>query len=81
LYSADELPGPAGRVVYPRNAPPHDPRGVGRLTADDLASVVRIGQPAFVCGSPAFCDAVTTLLDSLGVPAHDIRVERFGPSG
>jgi ferredoxin-NADP reductase len=81
LYYADELAGPGVRVVYTRAAPPGDPRGVGRLTADDLDPVVQVGQPVFVCGSPAFCDAVTMLLDSLGVSAHDIRVERFGPSG
>lgn len=81
LYYADELTGPGVRVVYTRTAPPGDARGVGRLTDDDLAPMVTVGQPAFVCGSPAFCDAVTMLLDALGVPAHDIRVERFGPSG
>lgn len=81
LYYADEMTGPGTRVVYTRSAPPHDPRGVGRLTEEDLAPVVRVGQPVFVCGSPAFCDAVTMLLDALGVRAHDIRVERFGPSG
>ena len=81
LYYADELSRSAVRVVYTRTAPLDDPRGVGRLTTDDLAPVMRFGQPVFVCGSPAFCDAVTMLLDSLGVPAHDIRVERFGPSG
>ena len=81
LYYADEVPGPGTRVVYTRTAPPGDPRGVGRLTMDDLAPVVQVGQPTFVCGSPAFCDATTMLLDGLGVAAHDIRVERFGPSG
>jgi ferredoxin-NADP reductase len=81
LYYADEITGPGTRVVYTRSAPPDDPRGVGRLTVEDLAPVVQIAQPVFVCGSPAFCDAVTMLLDSLGVLAHDIRVERFGPSG
>ena len=81
LYYADELTGPEVRVVYTRTAPPGDARGVGRLTAADLAPVVTRSQPVFVCGSPAFCDAVTMLLDSLGVASHDIRVERFGPSG
>lgn len=81
LYYADEVTGPGTRVVYTRTAPPGDPRGVGRLTMDDLAPVVQVGQPTFVCGSPAFCDATTMLLEGLGVGAHDIRVERFGPSG
>jgi ferredoxin-NADP reductase len=81
LYYADELNGPRTRVVYTRTAPAGEPRGVGRLTTDDLAPLVEAGQPAFVCGSPAFCDATTMLLDALGVAPHDIRVERFGPSG
>jgi ferredoxin-NADP reductase len=81
LYYADEITGPGTRVVYTRTAPPGDHRGVGRLTVADLAPVVQLDQPALVCGSPAFCDAATMLLDSLGVPAHDVRVERFGPSG
>jgi ferredoxin-NADP reductase len=81
LYYADEITGPRTRVAYTRTAPPGDPRGVGRLTMEDLAPMVHVRQQAFVCGSPAFCDAATMLLDSLGVPAYDIRVERFGPSG
>jgi ferredoxin-NADP reductase len=81
LYYADEITASGSRVAYTRTAPPGDPRGVGRLTVEDLAPVVQVGQSAFVCGSPAFCDAATMLLDSLGVAAHDIRVERFGPSG
>jgi ferredoxin-NADP reductase len=81
LYYAQEIAGPHTTVVYTRSAPQGNARGVGRLTEDDLAPHVRPGQGAFVCGSPAFCDAATMLLDALGVPAHDIRVERFGPSG
>ncbi len=36
---------------------------------------------AYVCGSPAFCDAATGLLTDLAFPVEQIRVERFGASG
>ena len=80
LYYAQEIAGPQTTVVYTRAASPGNARGVGRLTEDDLVPLVAPGQQVFVCGSPAFCDAATMLLDGLGVPAQDIRVERFGPS-
>ena len=35
----------------------------------------------YVCGSTGFADAVSTLLVDLGVPADQIRVERFGATG
>jgi ferredoxin-NADP reductase len=35
----------------------------------------------FVCGSAGFADAASNLLLDLGVPAADVRVERFGPTG
>jgi ferredoxin-NADP reductase len=81
LYFADELPGPETTVVYTRVAPPGTPRRPGRLTAADLAPVVRGGETVFVCGSAGFADTVTDLLLDAGVPVASIRVERFGPSG
>jgi ferredoxin-NADP reductase len=81
LYYASELAAEQTTVVYTRQAPPRHPRAAGRLTEADLAPVLRPGQQPFVCGSPAFCDTATMLLDALGVPSTDIRVERFGPSG
>ena len=81
LYYAREIASGRTTVVYTRKAPPQHPRGVGRLTAADLAPALRPGQLPFVCGSPAFCDTATMLLHTLGVPYADIRVERFGPSG
>ena len=47
----------------------------------DLAPVLRQGRAAYVCGSPAFCDSVTAMLEHLHVPAARVGVERFGPSG
>lgn len=80
LYYSAELPGPETSTVYTRSAPAGT-RPVGRLTAADLAPLVRGGEVVFVCGSPAFCDGVTDLLAEVGVPVGAIRVERFGPSG
>jgi ferredoxin-NADP reductase len=81
LYYPEELPGPGATVVYTRRTPPGSPRPAGRLAPHDLAPLIRKGQTAYVCGSPAFCDAVTILLGNLDVPADRVRVERFGPSG
>jgi ferredoxin-NADP reductase len=80
LYYAAELPGPETTVVYTRAAPPDSPRPPGRLTAEDLAPLVREDATSYVCGSPAFCDAATDLLIALAVPVDRIRVERFGDS-
>ena len=81
LYYADELPGPETSVVYTRDAPPDAGRAAGRLTVADIAPLVRGGETVFVCGSPGFADAATTVLIEAGVPVESIRVERFGPSG
>ena len=81
LYYADEIPGPETSIIFSRTAPPSWPRPAGRLDADDLARAVRSDEVAYVCGSPKFADAATTLLIESGVAATAIRVERFGPSG
>jgi ferredoxin-NADP reductase len=81
LYYADELPGPETTVIYTRQAPPEAGRGAGRLAVADMAPLVRGGETAYVCGSPGFADAATTVLIEAGVPVESIRVERFGPSG
>jgi ferredoxin-NADP reductase len=80
LYYADEITGPETAVVYTRAAPPDSVRAPGRLTAEDLAPLVRADATSYVCGSPAFCDGVTDLLTALAVPVESIRVERFGDS-
>ncbi len=81
LYYADELAGPEVRVAYTRQAPPDDPRPVGRITADDLAPALLPDAVAYVCGTTGFADTASDLLMGLGVPAERIRVERFGPTG
>ncbi|OLT09511.1 oxidoreductase [Pseudonocardia sp. CNS-139] len=81
LYYAGELPGPETTVVYTRVTPPGFARPAGRLTAADVAPLVRGGETVFVCGSPGFADGATDVLLQAGVPVAAIRVERFGPSG
>ncbi|MEO5711084.1 MAG: FAD-binding oxidoreductase [Nocardioidaceae bacterium] len=58
-------------------------RPLGRVRADDLAPLVGAAGDAdvFVCGSAGFAEAASTVLVGLGVPASDVRVERFGPTG
>jgi ferredoxin-NADP reductase len=56
-------------------------RAAGRLTAADLVPLWEPGRTAYVCGSAGFAEAASQLLVELGVPATDVRVERFGPSG
>jgi ferredoxin-NADP reductase len=81
LYYADELPGPDVLVVHTRQAPPGAGRTAGRLALTDVAPLLRGGETVFVCGSPGFADAATSVLQEAGVPVGAIRVERFGPSG
>ena len=81
LLYASELPGPDATVIYTRRAPDGAARaGAGwrRPTwpRHDVAGVT-----AYVCGSSGFADAATDLLIGAGMPAGDIRVERFGPTG
>jgi ferredoxin-NADP reductase len=80
LYYADEIAGPQTTVLYTRQAPPGAGRAAGRLALADLAGLVRGGEDVFVCGSPGFADAATTVLQEAGVPVGAIRVERFGPT-
>jgi len=81
LYYAEELPGPEVTVVHTRVAPPGATRPAGRLTADDLAPLLRPDATAYVCGSTGFADAASDLLVELGHPVDQIRVERFGATG
>lgn len=81
LYYAEELSGPEVTVVHTRVAPPGVSRPAGRLTAEDLAPLVRPEAMAYVCGSTGFADAASSLLVELGHPVEQIRVERFGATG
>ena len=79
LPYADELREAGALVVTTRE--PSGIRPAGRLTAADLVPLWEPGQTAYVCGSTPFAEATGRLLVGLGVPADDVRVERFGPSG
>jgi ferredoxin-NADP reductase len=47
---------------------------------EELKALWEPGHTAYVCGSPRFAEAASQLLIDVGVPDHDIRIERFGPS-
>ncbi|HEY6533232.1 MAG TPA: hypothetical protein VIY72_13065, partial [Acidimicrobiales bacterium] len=59
---------------------PGSERPAGHLTAADLPPIAD-GATVYVCGSNGFADATTALVESAGVPASHIRVERFGATG
>jgi ferredoxin-NADP reductase len=81
LYYAGELPGPETTIVYTRAAPAGSTRPAGRLVSDDVRPVLDWAHTVYVCGSAGFADTATDLLIALGVPARQIRVERFGATG
>ncbi|MCE0533898.1 ferredoxin reductase [Kineosporia rhizophila] len=68
-------------VVHTRQAPP-DGRPAGRLAAADLEPLLAAlpGPVAYVCGSAGFTEHASQLLVSLGLPAGNVRIERFGPA-
>ena len=90
LWYREEL-GAETTVVYTRSAGQdsagqaaawQDARGrpPGRLDAGVLSAVLIPGATCYVCGSAGFAEHASRLLVELGVPATDVRVERFGPS-
>jgi ferredoxin-NADP reductase len=79
LPYAEELMDAGALVVLTREE--HGSRAAGRLTAAEIVPLWEPGRTAYVCGSTSFAEAASQLLTGMGVPAHDIRVERFGPSG
>jgi ferredoxin-NADP reductase len=79
LPYAEELMDAGALIVLTREG--HGIRPAGRLTAAELVPLWEPGQTAYVCGSASFAEAASQLLVGMGVPAADIRVERFGPSG
>jgi ferredoxin-NADP reductase len=79
LPYAMELMEAGALIVITRE--PYGDRAAARLMADELRTLWEPGATAFVCGSARFAEAASQLLVDVGVPAPDIRVERFGPSG
>jgi ferredoxin-NADP reductase len=80
LLYASEVRGPETTIVYTRTTPDDYPRGPGRLEPEDVAPLLTADQTVYVCGSAGFADAASHLVVDLGVPAHQVRVERFGPT-
>ncbi|GAA3604130.1 ferredoxin reductase [Kineosporia mesophila] len=80
LYYRGEY-GPETTVIHTRRAPDGDGRPVGRLTAADMEPLLAAvpGATAYVCGSAGFTEHASQLLVTLGLPAADVRIERFGP--
>lgn len=71
-------------LLFTRVAPSGDPRGAGRITADDLRleGWSAADEPTcYVCGPTGFVESAAALLVTLGHAAERVRTERFGPSG
>lgn len=67
--------------LYTRQAPPADKRGVGRLSAVDLAEwgwPPEFEPACFVCGPTGFVEAAADLLVDAGHDPKRIKTERFG---
>jgi ferredoxin-NADP reductase len=79
LPYAMELMDAGALIVLTRE--PYGDRAAARLMGEELMSLWDPGRTAYVCGSARFAEAASRLLVDVGVPDHDIRVERFGPSG
>ncbi len=79
LPYADELIDAGAVLALSRAASAGRP--AGRLLAADLQPLIEPAVTAFVCGSAAFAEALSSELVELGMPVGSIRVERFGPSG
>ena len=80
LYYADEISGPETTVIYTRSAPAGTSRPPARLTLEDVPPRRENGT-VYVCGSESFAEAATDLLLMSGIPAEELRIEKFGPSG
>jgi ferredoxin-NADP reductase len=78
LPYADELAAAGATVAITRAE--HAGRAAGRLAATEIGALIAAGVTCFVCGSTSFAEAASELLMGAGVPAAQIRVERFGPS-
>ncbi|HVQ88448.1 MAG TPA: FAD-binding oxidoreductase [Actinomycetes bacterium] len=79
LPYVDEILAGCNAIVLSRERSPSG-RAAGRIAASDLQPFVREGQTCYVCGSAGFAETASRLLVDIGLPATDVRVERFGPS-
>jgi ferredoxin-NADP reductase len=94
LYSArtapdvlyhDELATIDGVTITLTREPPSEWRG--RRGRVDHSLLAEAGWPpsqqprCFVCGPTPFVEAVTNVLVEMGYDSHDVKTERFGPTG
>jgi ferredoxin-NADP reductase len=79
---ADELADDA-MITFTREPPDGWTGHTGRIDAALVgpAAADLAGGLAFVCGTNGFVESATRLLLESGVPARQIRTERFGPTG
>jgi ferredoxin-NADP reductase len=85
VRSPEDLPfageyGQETTLVFTRRTPPGWARPPGRVDAPTLRPLLVPAATAYVCGSAGFAEAASQLLVDLGVPAADVRVERYGPT-
>ena len=79
LIYAQEL-GEDAVLTFTRQAPEGWDGHSGRVDAALITSVADASATAFVCGSNGFVETASALLLDAGLPAGNIRTERFGPT-
>jgi ferredoxin-NADP reductase len=79
---ADELGGDTV-LTFTKSAPDGWQGHTGRLDQELISGQASpfLGGLAFLCGTNGFVEAASQLLLDVGLPAPQIRTERFGPSG
>jgi ferredoxin-NADP reductase len=77
---ADEL-GDDAVLTYTRQAPEGWTGHTGRIDSSLIADATFDSDTAFVCGSNGFVESASELLLKTGIEPHQIRTERFGPTG
>jgi ferredoxin-NADP reductase len=80
LIYADEL-GDDAVLTYTRQAPEGWTGHTGRIDSSLIADATFDSDTAFVCGSNGFVESASELLLKTGIEPHQIRTERFGPTG
>jgi len=77
---ADELGGDA-LLTFTREPPAGWEGHTGRIGPALIGAAGLEPSVAFVCGSNGFVETASQLLLSVGIGPHQIRTERFGPTG
>jgi ferredoxin-NADP reductase len=77
---ADEL-GDDALITFTREPPPDWSGHTGHIDSELIAEADTEGGLAFICGSNGFVESASQLLLEGGYGPHEIRTERFGPTG